>query len=218
MSAITSSGIACILAARFSIVRPSMILNSTLPRPTSSFRMCSRTFWATALMDGPDAVAANHPDHYWGYGRVVGRLALLPQPLHPGELLGHHHSEVLLRSLYGSVVTQLVIPLLVVSSELLEGVTLILTSSHQGTRDYRGEGGFQTRRYGLVIHCVHSAKWYQSGAIVARTSPLRTVDPTAAGRLLTTPDTGDGMEFSIFMASSTTTVSPTVTGCPISTA
>ena len=53
MSSITSSGIACILAARFSIVSPSMNLNSTFPWLTSSFRMYSRTFWATALMVGP---------------------------------------------------------------------------------------------------------------------------------------------------------------------
>ena len=43
ISARTSSGMDCICSARFSIVSPSITLNSTLPASTSSLRRCSRT-------------------------------------------------------------------------------------------------------------------------------------------------------------------------------
>ena len=52
-SAITSSGIACICAARFSMVSPSMCLKTILPRFTSSASRYSSTFAEASVMMGP---------------------------------------------------------------------------------------------------------------------------------------------------------------------
>ena len=61
ISASTSSGMDCSFSARFSMVRPSMTRNSTLPEATSSRSRYANTACVSSLMEGPMPSPPNMP-------------------------------------------------------------------------------------------------------------------------------------------------------------
>src|SRR3989304_1878080 len=103
-SATTSSGRALPWAARFSIVSPSMSLNSILPLATSGARMPSSTRTASRVMKGPMPSPPQTPmipGGLFGVGEPVG---LVLEQLDPPQLLLDDLGEVLLRSRDGGLV------------------------------------------------------------------------------------------------------------------